>query len=536
MFDEEDSDDEDEEKDQEYDDGKPNLDYRLQNPGDEDGPLTYGIQFIQNALKSWAQQRLTAQYAQHYHQMEQQRCNEMQPPKRGPGRPRKFDNGEDDPRPMPPPPTTIQMDLSNTPEGAAVAAFQEVLDSGCLVVNTVLPIELTRALRTLYMQIDHLINQGSRNEQPWQCMSYGAQIQANKTRVEKCEEAQARVQEEMAKQQLIAQQTMMQQMSIPQQQHQQQRGPITVEQAQQAHAMELERRRGLQHAAQQPHLTKSLTNPLLLNSQPQGTPSGYAPSPSPVNGASAGLPGGVANGPPKLPNGLPSASSPAGGKGVALDKIKLYWPNYLPRSGQSMKFSFAPTNELAIKAFGAQAFPTPHAPGPNLPNRGPMSASPAVNAPQMPNGTVSTPVLGSNAPSPAPPQPSRANSDTIHVTLKRDLRYASQTAAGNVTSFVTNGTTTPKENEASKFGAFRPLNPPNAHQRSSSMSVDPSHAASPPRPSIEIPNNTRPSTPASASPSALRSSTATVNKLTDEFKGSSLDSRFPHPGAVVVDQ
>ena len=42
---------------------KKKLDYRLPEPRESDGPLTYGIQFIQNALKSWAQQRLQHQFA-----------------------------------------------------------------------------------------------------------------------------------------------------------------------------------------------------------------------------------------------------------------------------------------------------------------------------------------------------------------------------------------------------------------------------------------------------------------------------------------
>ena len=44
-------------------DAQKKLDYRLPEPREFDGPLTYGIQFIQNALKSWAQQRLQHQFA-----------------------------------------------------------------------------------------------------------------------------------------------------------------------------------------------------------------------------------------------------------------------------------------------------------------------------------------------------------------------------------------------------------------------------------------------------------------------------------------
>ena len=80
-------------------------------------------------------------------------------------------------------PAEIRIKAETQPEGLAVKAFQEVLDSGCLRVNAMLPHELTRALMNLYMQIDHLINQGAKDETTWQCMSYGAQIAANKLRL-----------------------------------------------------------------------------------------------------------------------------------------------------------------------------------------------------------------------------------------------------------------------------------------------------------------------------------------------------------------
>ena len=530
MFDDEDSDDK---EDEESDDKESNaLKYKLENPGTPDGPLSYGIQFIQNALRSWAQQRLTAQYTQAYLHQQQQARNEVKPQRRGPGRPRKFDSVDEEPRPAPLPPSTIQMDLAKTSEGAAIAAFREVLDCGCLKVNAILPIELTRALRHLYMQIDHLINQGARNEPQWQCMSYGAQIAAQKARVDKWKADQAKAQEEMARQHHLAQQQMMQQMGIPPHQ----RGPLSAEQAQQHHAIELERRRSLQQAAQQPHLTQYLTNPMSLNNQSQDGTSGPSPSRSPANGASASSPGAAtANGPSvQVPHGLPTQTSSVDPKGVQLDKIKLYMPNFLPRSGQSMKFSFAPHSELALKTFGAQAFPTNHA-RPNLPNRGPMStASPAhsvsISHSHAPNSHGPTLVLGSNAPTPAPQESRRSASANFDVTMTNGSP-PSHTTDSDTKQAVASHKTTPKE-ATNSFSSFRAVNVPNTDQRPRSASSGHGHAISPVKPSIELSNGMHvfasvPASPASAGNPA---------KAGGESKTADLASRFPHPGAIVVDQ
>ncbi|KAK0892055.1 hypothetical protein LTR02_013635 [Friedmanniomyces endolithicus] len=206
-----------------------NLDYCLNSVGTPDGPLSYGIQFIQNALKSWAYQRLQTQHSAHWQQqhgatwqhylqsLDQQ--HQVPPQKKALGRPRKFTEGKEDrPQTTPlhyPKQNLIRIKADHTPEGVAVQAFQRVLESGCLRVNAALPPELTRALRILYMQIDHLINQNSKNEPQWHCMSYGAQIAANKSRVESWKEAQATAQMEMERQQQLSQQQLAQQMGMP---------------------------------------------------------------------------------------------------------------------------------------------------------------------------------------------------------------------------------------------------------------------------------------------------------------------------------
>lgn len=489
------------------------LKYKQQNPGEPDSPLTYGIQFIQNALRSWAVQRTIAQYNQQYFQYHQSR-NESSTQKRGPGRPRKFDNVDEDHRP-PPPPTHIRIDLAKTPEGAAIAAFQDVLDSSCLQVNAVLPVPLTRALRRLYMQIDHLINQGSRNEPPWQCMSYGAQIAAQKIRVDKWKVAHAKAQEEMARQQQLAQQQVMQQMGIPQHQRH-----MTAEQVQQQHAIDLERKRSLQHAAQQPHLTQYLTNPLRLNTSPAGGSAGHATAASPVNHASTSPPGaGTVNGQTGFPHGLPSQSSPADGKDVRLDKIKLYMPNFLPRSGQSMKFSFAPHNELALKTFGAQAFPTNHT-GPNLPNRGPMSANPPMpmNRAHTPDGSIPTPVVPSNV-----PRPTESKNDDVEMidcVAKDETRPASRKSVGDVQSAFANGAASPNETGLN-FSTSTAV----SGGRSSSVPVVSHDAASPP---TQMSNGTHTSVPASP---AIAS-----NAFSDGRKTAALPSGHSHPEVMVIDE
>ena len=542
MFDDDDDDDEDDEDDTNETDDEGNqetLDYRVENPGTPDAPLMYGIQFIQNALKSWAQQRLNSQYAEAYRQQFAQHAH-SQPQKRGPGRPRKFDNAEEDTRP-PLPPLTIQMDLAKTVEGNAINAFQDVLEAGCLQVNAELPTELTRALRHLYMQIDQLINQGSRNEAPWQCMSYSAQIAAQKVRVQKAVEAEARMREEVTRQQELAHVHLMQQMGV----QQPPRGLMSEEQASHEHAVDLECRRSAQHAAQHPHLRHSISVPMSLNPHQAGTPTNFAASPSPVKAGSASSPVGNAhpaapNGPPNTPHGLPIQSTPEEAKRNPLERVKMYTPGYLPLSGQSMKFSFVPDNPQAINVFGAQAFPSPNNGGPNLPNRGPMSASAAIQAMQrrpppplnIPNEHGPAPVLGSNAPTPvsASAGPVRSPPASGHVVIANAEHVARPPSAGG-NPVVVNGIPTLKD-VMNKPTAFAPVTGQIANQRPSSVPAGSptATAPSPVKPSIEMTNGTYPvvATSAAASPS--------VSKPSGESKSAGLASRFPHPGAVVVDQ
>ncbi|KAK4507344.1 hypothetical protein PRZ48_001079 [Zasmidium cellare] len=346
-------------------------------PGHQDGPLTYGVEFIQNALKSWAQQRMTHQVtqqwqAQQQHQLQQQ---QLQAQRRGPGRPRRYD----EPSLLHGPPPIIHMDLAQTPEGVAIKKFQSILDSACLQVNAILPIELSRALRHLYMQIDHLINQGPKNNENWQPMSYGAQIKSHKAQVDRVKENDAKAREEVARQQQIANQHMMEQLNL----HPPQVIPSST--GDQDHALELERRRSKQHAQAQPYISQQHLNPLQLGPRSSATPTANGPSPPPsrdgANGRQPAAAGSTtpAPGPPSASAGSPIDGDPNDPNSKAgqvhLDKMKLYMPGFLPRSGQSMKFSFAPHSDAAVRAFGTESFPTDE-PGSSLPNRGPMSAPP----------------------------------------------------------------------------------------------------------------------------------------------------------------
>lgn len=256
-----------------------NFNVVLPDLGTADGSLSYGIQFIQNALKSWAQQRITHQITQQLQSSHQQALllEQQMAQRRGPGRPKKFPEVPLPGQPGGPPPV-IQTNLTDTPEGVAIKAFQSVLDSACLRANVVLPVELSRALRHLYMQIDHLINQGAKEDRgSWYCMSYGAQIAAHKARVAKWKEMQAKAQEEMARQQAMAQQLTMQQMGVDTR-----TVNVTNDQARHAHEMELERKRSMQHAQQQPYNSQQHLNPLHFGPQPPAVPIAAGPSPSPV--------------------------------------------------------------------------------------------------------------------------------------------------------------------------------------------------------------------------------------------------------------
>ena len=513
---------EDEDKDEVVDDEPMQVGYL-------DSALTYGIEFIMNALRSWGQAKMQQDRMRQQQQHHQQVQAKSQPgsQKRGPGRPRKFPN-EASPPAAPPPFGPLKLDITGTPEGRAVDAFQAVLNSGVLQVNTIYPADLSRALRHLYMQIDHLINQGAKQPARWTCMSYSAQIHAHKQRVEQAKVEIAQFESEVARQKHSSQQQIMQQMGI----RVPQPGENSV-QAQRINEMELERRRSLAQAQQQPFIAQQHLNPLLLNSQPSGTPQGYAPSPSPANasqaGPSAGRPSSATapNGQPEHSNGVPQVHRNNSGA-VGLEKISMYMPAEnmpLGRSGQSMKFSFEPSEpmrEMVRQAFGSQAVPSPNGSSQDhTANRGPVAES---------SLQTTSPVAG--------PSNHAADSKSVEVKTERpDSREGSAGQQSNGHGHA--GTVAPKVPISTDDAIANDI----AHKTNGFTAVNgSSHPASavqsPTKAPVKSANGkARSMSAASAAGSpTLGSSAATVSKLNGSGYGVDLASRFPHPGAVVVDQ
>ena len=226
---------------------------------ERDRPLEHVVRFIQNALRSWACHRLTSRLSGEHHQPQEKPHVEPRQDMCGLSRSGDFGNDTDPCFRTGSP--TGHFNLAKTPEGAAIMAFEDVLHSGCLRINTSLPTELSRALQILYVQIEHL-TQPHRNEPRWQYISYRDQITAHGIRLEQCKEELAEAQKEMALQRQLSATEVAQQMTVrlnvP-------RTRMIVEQAQQGHATELKRRRELD-AAQQQQIIEPATNPSLHNS------------------------------------------------------------------------------------------------------------------------------------------------------------------------------------------------------------------------------------------------------------------------------
>lgn len=391
----------------------PDSDYPMTVTGVPDGDLTYGIHFIMNALTTWARQTINKHYTtqwEHYNQMVHQ-VHILAQPKKGRGRPKKDEPVQAYANMLPPPPpSVVHAELTHTQEGRCVQAFQDVLDCGVLRVNDIMHPELIRALGTLYVQIDNLINNLPNKpvEPPWQCMSYSAQIKAHNIEVRRWKEQVAKMHEEVAKQQELSHQQQMMQMNVPS--HLRHRGSLSAQQAARHHDMSLELKRGGQHANHQPHLAQSLTTPMDLDTQRPRSVAGPASSASPAN---AGFPNPLnsAMAPPAQPVNQVDFQTSSSRVRDPFAHVTMYHDgkpaNVAPqdisklmmRSGQGMKFSFNHGNETARQLFGAQAFPSPGEYSSNIPRRGPMSAP--VEYQGAVDGVsphVPTPVLGSNAP------------------------------------------------------------------------------------------------------------------------------------------
>lgn len=167
---------------------------RIRTPGVSDEPLRFGIEFIMNALGSWVESRARQDWQ---HEVMRNNGQSVAPlDKKGPGRPKKYsDTDFKGPAPLLGP---GNFDYMASEEGQTIIAFQKVLDCGALQVGGVVPERLAAALSKLYLQIDKLINQNVREKQPWQPMSYTAQINAQRHRVEEWLAQEARHQQALA--------------------------------------------------------------------------------------------------------------------------------------------------------------------------------------------------------------------------------------------------------------------------------------------------------------------------------------------------
>jgi hypothetical protein len=356
----------------------------LKHTGVPDGPLTYGIQFIMDALHSWADQRIRQQRQQHITMLQAR----MLPPAVHSGNnaaPQSLAstlNGQPPPK-MP--------DLNDTPEGKAIAAFRDVVESGCLQVNLILPADLADAVSRLYLQIDHLINQGNRvqPEPPYKPVAYSAQIIAHQKRLDRFKDDQARRQQAAVQQGLHPMYGMAPPgmpggypQNAPFQQH--------------MYAPPAGRRRSTPQVPGQPHVH--------LSQRVSLPPGAHGPSQSPSNGTFAG------NSP-----ALPGAPRPDGPQGLSdEEKMRLmYAPNLrLPRSGQMMNFSFAHAqNPAALQAFGQGSFPaSKQGHGPNVPSQ-PLSSPTVVTSSPGPPSAIQRSVSQPGKYHPKPERASRGASD-----------------------------------------------------------------------------------------------------------------------------
>jgi len=313
----------------------------LEHVGVPDGPLTYGIQFIMDALHSWAEQRIRQQRQQHITMLQ----SRMLPPavRSGNNAASQALNEQAVPK-MP--------NLSDTPEGQAIAAFRDVVESGCLQVNLVLPADLASAVSHLYLQIDHLINQGNRvqPEPIYQPMSYSAQMIAHDKRLERFRDEQARRQQAAAQQGLHPMYGIM-----PGMMGFSQHAPFG--------------------SPMYPHSGRRRSTPTV-----PGQPNARLPSRVSLPAGTAG----PANGDPVgNPSAMPGAPRPHGPQGLSNEDRErlLYAPNLrLPRSGQMMNFSFAHDNPAALQAFGQGSFPA-------VPSQPESNTPVATSSPVLPSAT-----------------------------------------------------------------------------------------------------------------------------------------------------
>lgn len=357
----------------------------LEHTGVPDGPLTYGIQFIMDALHSWAEQRIRQQRQQHMVMIQARMLPPALPSSDNTAVSHNKSatlNGEATPK-LP--------DLSDTPEGQAITAFRDVVESGCLQVNLILPADLARAVSHLYLQIDHLINQGNRTQQepPYHPVTYASQSIAHQKRLDRFRDEQARRQQALAQQGLHPMYGMAPQPML--------NGfPQHLPFQNQMYAPPAGRRRSTPQVPGQPqaHLPPRV-------SLPAGT---TEPLQSPANGNVAGNSSTLPGAPRQ--DGLPVLSKEERVRMMNAANLRL------PRSGQMMNFSFAHDNPAALQAFGKGSFPTTkQAPGATVPSQ-PMVSPTVVTSSPAPLPTTEPPVPNNGTNNIKSERASRGPSDT----------------------------------------------------------------------------------------------------------------------------
>nr|POE77572.1 hypothetical protein CFP56_09219 [Quercus suber] len=465
----------------------------LSHPGGPDANLMYGIQFIQNALKSWAHQRMQNVLAEHtmkqWHALQAQQTQ-----RRGPGRPRKF-NPEAQQQELN---AAVHMSLANQPEGRAILAFHEVLQCGALQVNGILSLDMARALKHLYMQIDYLINKGPRADPPFVCMSYGAQQAAHRNRLLQAIEDVAKMEEELELHQKTGLQDTTQQIGSIVPRH------TSWIQRQQNIASHPELRQDpYLHGSQASRMGQSSSNPIVLGSQASDT-SGMAPSsPLPdmrLRDTPAALYDNVSN----------YQNSPLQGEPVL--------PVAAQAKGQQMRFSFSSGNAQASSISGQQAFTDGAHPASGLPNRGPTDPGCVQSVMNVPELTA----LSREPITIATDSAGSAVSPSQGTTIERtsDGRNRKAHAAISPVAMPAEGKLAANDSKVAvasppRNAGFTAINAPSRHPIPDQVMSSTAHS-----------DNNVPESQSSARTCGVYQ----MGSVTD------LASRYPYPGALVVDR
>lgn len=430
------------------------------------------------------------------------------------------------------------------------------------------------------MQIDQLINQSGKAKPQWFMMSYGSQIAANKTRVEAMKATHLAAQQEMARQKTAM------------------RTPNELR-TQLQHQIELERRRSMQQSQAHPQTAQYNTQPIQLDPRSSGNAPAFAASPSPATGpAISSLPvttaayGQSAPGPaggvtttPNISTSTAAAASAAtaaanGGhdpransftKSVnahAMNSIKMYTPGYLPYSGQSMKFSFQPTNPEAVRLFGQNSFPssgmamsTYHPPNGS-------SSVPSTLPTREGSGTPNRPATGASAPrshSVANGSPNGPTNGDVNINVSAPSAHTTERVAitdadeGDIVQGKALSKVKSEEKIDFPVAVHSMGGPIDTSTRDSGAPTSPVPAASgftainnggeadSPEKVATVDNPATSSTNpgsaavASASSPVTGSATPTVSRIngnvgSPDHGTRNHPSRFPHGGAVVIDQ